>query len=80
MSLEYWWWREWHDDKRRMWAQRMSETSPHEARAGHARDKQGSWCSDEMVGPRVSTLWVTSDQRTSELADGGPVIRSPELR
>lgn len=61
----YLWWRIWHDDERRVWAERQTSGDPAEAKKNHARDKDFAWASGLRVAS-VSPLEF-SDDKTSTM-------------
>ena len=65
------WWRTWHDDKRRVWAERQMTGDPADGKRHHAADKQWRWVTTKMHAPAVSPLeFVDENGRASYIASG----------
>lgn len=63
------WWRIQQDDDRRVWAERMLNGDPADAKRHHAQDKKFNWADGH--NPTVSPLEFYDDQgRTSYVASG----------
>ena len=54
----YLWWRTWHDDQRRLWAERFTSGDPKEALQRHADDLRFGWAA-ALDGAGVSSLEFT---------------------
>ena len=53
------WWRTWHDDHRRLWADRQQHGDPAEAKRQHTADRRFGWVQSDMAAPAVGPLIFT---------------------
>ena len=66
----YLWWRTWHDDRRRLWAERFTSGDPKEALQRHADDLRFGWAA-ALDGAGVSSLEFTDEGgKVKVVADG----------
>jgi len=73
------WWRIWHDDDRRVWADRQLEGDPATAKRKHAADCRFDWV-EHGHAPAVSGLEFYSDDQHSHLVAAGTRRDSPADR
>lgn len=64
------WWRTWHDDERRLWADRQMTGDPADGKKQHAADKQFRWIEDGMHAPAISPLEFVTEGRGQYIAAG----------
>ena len=75
----YLWWRTWHDDKRRFWAERYTSGDPAEALRMHRDDLRFSWAKG-LNAPGVTTLDFTDENGLNKIVAGGAERLSDEDR
>lgn len=66
----YLWWRTWHDEDRRLWAERFVSGDPATAKKQHKEDLQFGWAS-ALTAPGVSGLEFTDENGKNAMIVGG---------
>ena len=66
----YLWFRTWHDDERRLWAERFTSGDPSEAKQRHRDDLTFGWASG-LNAPGVSPLTFTDEKKQPTQVAGG---------
>ena len=75
----YLWWRTWHDDRRRFWAERFTAGDPAEAKQRHRDDLRFGWAKG-LNAPGVTTLDFTDENGLNKIVAGGAERLSDEDR
>ena len=75
----YLWWRTWHDDRRRFWAERFTEGDPAAAKQKHREHLRFRWA-DGLNAPGVTTLDFTDENGLNKIVAGGAERLSEEDR
>ena len=75
----YLWWRTWHDDNRRFWAERYTSGDPAEALKMHRDDLRFGWAK-AVNAPGVTTLDFTDENGLNKIVAGGAERLSDEDR
>lgn len=66
----YLWWRTWHDEDRRLWAERFTSGDPTEAKQRHRDDLHFRWA-EGLHAPGVTTLDFTDEKGLNKIVAGG---------
>lgn len=66
----YLWWRTWHDDQRRLWAERFVSGDPKEAKQHHSDDLAFRWATN-LNAPSVSRLEFTDEKGQTKTVNNG---------
>ena len=66
----YLWWRTWHDDQRKLWAERFTSGDPKEAKQHHADDLRFGWAGG-LAAPSVTSLEFTDEHGHTKTVNGG---------
>lgn len=66
----YLWWLTWHDDDRRLWAERFTSGDPAEAKQRHRDHLDFGWASG-LHAPGVSPLTFTDENKQPTQVAGG---------
>ena len=66
----YLWWRTWHDDDRRFWAEKFTSGDPAEARRLHREHLRFEWA-EQLNAPGVTTLDFTDEKGLNKIVAGG---------
>lgn len=77
--MPYMWWRVWHDDQRRVWAEPFTSGDPAEAKQRHADDLNFTWARG-VRAPIVSDLEFTNEQGSTATVRDGVRREQPEDR
>ena len=75
----YLWWRTWHDDDRRLWAERFTEGDPATAKQKHREHLSFRWANG-LNAPGVTTLDFTDEKGLNKIVAGGAERLSDEDR
>ena len=74
------WFRTWHDDHRRLWAERLTDGDPATARNNHSRDRRFGWTTPDMHNPTVSPLEFYGDGKPARYVAAGSVRETDDDR
>ena len=77
--MMFMWWRTWHDEDRRMWAERFLNGDPKLAKQQHADDLRFRWA-DGLTAPTVTGLEFTDENGHTRIITGGVVRETPADR
>ena len=66
----YLWWRTWHDNDRRLWAERFTAGDPAEAKQRHRDDLTFTWAGS-VNAPGVTDLEFTDENGLNKTVTGG---------
>ena len=71
MTMGYLWFRTWHDDANRLWAERFLSGDPAEAKQRHADDLRFGWARTGDRNPSVSDLTFHNETGSTVIVKEG---------